>query len=306
MVMLKQFKDSTGLDAGLLNNADPGSGTGAGDTAGGGGAQLYGGGGGGGGDGNGELPVREEDETTDSGWIKIARESDEFTVSAMGEEVRFGVNGRWSTTQTLTGNCTCDTTTFGGDPAPNIRKRCEKRVVEDPLPSNQPLSVLTLVETHTDVQDVPSYSFIESVVPTGMKYAVSTSDICDGTAAHPDGGIDLSQVGVWSTDGVLYGEIHYDVGQPADVFSRVIRLRNMSVSNSIFVQLFLPSFLQVKLETTEFVIQPLTTIDVAIGIRDTGAISAVLLKNPANKQQEWIYVYVDVLDVTDPVLVLDN
>ena len=80
----------------------------------------------------------------------------------------------------------------------------------------------------------------------------------------------------------------------------------MSVSNSIFVQLFLPSFLQVKLETTEFVIQPLTTIDVAIGIRDTGAISAVLLKNPANKQQEWIYVYVDVLDVTDPVLVLDN
>ncbi len=51
--------------------------------------------------------------------------SENQTCSLSGtKQVRFGANGEWAT-QTATGSIACNNATFGGDPLPNVVKRCE-------------------------------------------------------------------------------------------------------------------------------------------------------------------------------------
>ena len=96
----------------------------------------------------------------------------------------------------------------------------------------------------------------------------------------------------------------YNVGRLTDSPPKDINIKNKCVENSILVQLFLPAFLQTMTGETEFTIPPLTTQNIAVGIRERNALSAVFQK--LYDYSESVDAYVNVLDVIGPVLVVDN
>ena len=125
----------------------------------------------------------------------------------------------------------------------------------------------------------------EQPPPEGGKRATSIDDICT---------IDLSKI----------LNVSYVVGDLSRSPAQKVTIRNKSLTNMIFVQLFLPSFLETENKVTEYLIYPQRTQEVMVGIREVGALSAVF--QGLYTYSEIIDVYIDVLNVTGPVLVTDN
>ena len=93
----------------------------------------------------------------------------------------------------------------------------------------------------------------------------------------------------------------YEVGGNAHADIRTIKITNKTHDNPIFVQLFLPVFLEIISGSAETVIQPRSFKQVEMAVSELGALSVVHQKR--YRYSEPMDIYVNILDVNGPVYI---